>query len=346
MLLTSKRNWKLFEKSWGTDADVSGSSQRSPDDSSWELLETQDLRRLLLPQLTKDLAGSEGVFPGIVARRSGAKPGVVALGYGIEAQSVLALTTPVVLGQPPLEEVADTLTALLRAAIEIARRQGCQSLRCLMPPFDTPADDFTRALREALSQQEFARRAEIGEWGCEYSQPPDVELCQNGDGPGIRCERLAGDQLRDDRTHGEIQRVLERILLASSELPNLPRPVASDMMDQWLSHGTQLMLLRAGSQLVGLCAYDVTPKTPIVGSPDGQLSVWLQYIGVVREFRKQRCACRMIDAVIRDFLQSGRPIVMSVTADRANAAAVRLYESLGFQLKSAHEVWTRDVTGC
>lgn len=323
---------------------MSDSSQCLSHTGSWELLETQDLRRLLLSLPANDIAVSESAFPGIVARRSGANPGVVALGYGIEAQSVLALTTPVVLGQLSLEEITDALTVLLQAVTQIAQRNGCQSLRCLMLPYDSQVDDSTRALRAALSRQEFASRAEIGEWCCEYSQPPDINLQQDRNRTDICCERLEGDQFRDAQTHVEIQRVLDSILSASSELPNMPRPVASDMMAQWLSHGTHLMLLRISSQLSGLCAYDVTP--PMAESTGARLSLWLQYIGIVKAFRKQRCARRMIDAVIREYVQEGLPVVMSVTADRTNVAAVRLYESLGFQLKSAHEVWTRDVTGC
>lgn len=331
----SKRNWKLFEKSWGTEARVDESSRCSPSDvaPSWSVEETQNLPGLLFP----GAAGGDAM-PGIVARRMTDVPGIAAMAYGLEAQSVLALTTPVTLGQISADEAAAALRELFLRATQIAERSGCEWLRCLVSHSEAQQDDTVRVLRSALLQFGFSCLAEIGEWCREYSTKHREELHQHDDSSDVVWEYVSQEQLDDEYFHAEMNTVLEDILSTSSDLPNLPRPLAADMISRWRNAGTKILLLRVREIPAGICAFD---KMLEEGLSDSYLSLRLQYVGIVPALRQQGLGRCLIRALISDCLKQHSCVVLSVTADRSNTSAVGLYESLGCQRQSVHEVWMK-----
>ncbi len=337
MLQTSKRNWKLFEKSLGTEARVDDSPTRLSNGAtpSWTVVETQNLPGLLFPGVSMGDA-----FPGIVARRMTDTPGLAALGYGLEAQSVLALTTPVTLGRISVDEAAAAFQELFRLATQIAERMGCQWLRCLVPCSETPQNEMIQALQSALSLFDFSCLADIGEWCCEYSTEQGEESRLYVDRPDVAFETVSPAQLGKASFHDEINELLENILSASSDLPNLPRAVASDMISRWLNAGTEILLLRVRSMPAGICAFEKASEEGLI---DPFLTVRLQYAGVVPEMRQRGLGRCLIQALVSNCLKQHSRIVLVVTADRSNTAAVRLYESLRFQIQSIHGVWMKRI---
>lgn len=333
--------WKLSEKSLEADRpvnDVQGISQKERPDS-WELFETsrlqQQLSHLLKPIVNCGETSERGEFPGLIARKCLADPGLVAIGYGIEPQCVLALTNPVVFGRLLPEEVADGIEQLLNLATQIACREKCQWIRILLSASQGEPERFRCSVRKALSSSSFSCLAQIGEWHRIYSRE---ECPLDSLRPAIAVrELLTVDQLCDVNLQSEVMRLLEDVLSTSSDLPKLPRPSASEKLAQWRSEGSQILLWRRDSHPVGICVIETSPSRNAV------LRIALKYVGVAPQFRQQRIASRLIESVAAHSLEGNRSVGITVTADQSNLAAVRLYESLGFERQSEHEVWMKKI---
>jgi len=338
-----KPNWKRFEKNLGTEARVDGSSTRWMEDNSvdWELLETQDLKALLAaPGPDCDISVSVNSFPGLVARRIKEKPNIVAIGYGIESQAVLALTTPLVLGRLAVKEVTEALSILFRAALQVAFRNGCRSLRCLLQCSEAQPEDTECAQRTALTLEDFSCLARIGEWRREYRVRDSHNRFQLDREFETACERVTPERFRESQVQEEVKSLLESVLSMSSDLPGLPRPMPEDMMTSWLNRGMEILLFRSHSSPTGLCVYEKTYNTV---SNEARSSVWLQYVGVSPECRQQGIARRLIQNLLKACMQEQPTMAVSVTADCTNIGAVRLYESLGFEQQTIQEVWIKHV---
>ena len=337
----SKPRWRPSEKSWEADCpvdDVQGISQKQTPDS-WELIETsrlqQQLGLLLKPIDECDETSECGEFPGLIARRRLPNPVIVALGYSVEPQQVLALTNPVIIGRQPPEDVADGIEKLLNLAIQIACRERCQWIRILLSDSVGEPESSSGALRKALSSNDFSCLAQIGEWHRAYS--PEDRHVDFSLRSRTACELLTVDQLRDSDLRSEVRRLLEDVLTTSRDLPKLPQPSATEKLSQWLNEGSEILIWRTDSVAAGICVVAIS------STKDAVLPVVIKYVGVAPQFRQQQIASRLIRWMAAHYLENVGSAGMTVTADQSNIAAVRLYESLGFQRQSSHDVWIRRI---
>lgn len=335
----SKPRWRLSEKSLEADRtvnDADGVSQREAP-GSWELVETSWLQKQLglLPIPIVECGGTSesGEFPGLIARRISVDPGIVAIGFGIEPQHVLALTNPIVFGRLRPEDVTDGIAQLLDLATRVACRERCQWIRVLLSDSLSEHESSCDMLRKALLSKGFSCLAQISEWHRTYSREerlldPDLQFSNS-------CELLTIDQLRDVDLRCEVTRLLEDVLAVSSDLPNLPQPSASEKLSHWLGERSEILICRTDSVPAGICVVEASsPK-------DGTLPVVIKYVGVAPSLRQQRIASRLIRWMVTHSLEDHRSVGMMVTADQSNVAALRLYESLGFQRQSSHDVWMK-----
>jgi len=334
----SKPRWKHSEKSLEADRpvnDVRGISLRETH-NSWELVETSRLQQqlgLLLKPIVDSGETSEGdEFPGLIARRRSEDSRIVAIGYSIEPQDALALTNPVVFGPLLHDEVTDGIDQLLNMATQIACREKSQWIRILLSDSLSEQGAADSILRTALSSLEYSCLARIGEWHRTYSQEErglltDLQF-------STACELLAADQLRDVDLLS-VTELLEDVLSTSMDLPKLPQPSALEKLSQWRDERSEILIWRIDSIPASLCVVEASMTSNAVSS------IELKYVGVASRFRQQQIASRLIRCMAAHYLEGNCSVAMTVTADQSNIAAVRLYESLGFQRQSAHEVWMK-----
>ncbi|MGI9146764.1 MAG: GNAT family N-acetyltransferase [Chloroflexota bacterium] len=142
---------------------------------------------------------------------------------------------------------------------------------------------------------------------------------------------------------GEDEQVLSALNRAWTGTWNFA-PISLEMLQRDLQGQREGMLLGveldAPSHIIGTCHAVFEPTQQ---NPDGNPRAWISNVTVDPNVRGRGIARAMLTAGIKHLRSRGAgSITLGVDAD--NPAPFRLYQSVGFEVSSAHEAWDRDLT--
>ncbi|MCH2211907.1 MAG: GNAT family N-acetyltransferase [Fuerstiella sp.] len=154
--------------------------------------------------------------------------------------------------------------------------------------------------------------------------------------PGIHCQPLA-DAITGYGTKN-IEELIAGCLDGSQDLQALDPVTPHGLLSGWISlPDSELLVAQDQNRLAGLAV--VTRDT------DACL-VTVEYLGVVRHFRRQGIAGRLLKQVssgcVSDLQQSKSNDIVAY-CDRENEPAVQLYRAGGFSPGETHTIWQHDL---
>ncbi len=290
-------------------------------------------------------------FPGIVLLHDG-RP-CAAMGYSREPCSTVAIFPPVVFFDANDHVRCRLYDTLLNRIVHRFVEDGFRQINFLQQ--DSSIDAIFLRL---LAEQRFVPAARILQWELSASlgfaaqradlqnQDTPVEL-RHGDRTIHRLD-IAKAEADDVR---EVQTVLDAILRSSDDLLNQPRPQAYELLRKWQAIHASVFTCRTQGKIVGiLCcvaSMATNPATEIKKKCDVESYLSLEYIGVVREFRRRGLASWLIEQMrlrhqsVRDMASESASVVPPVKAfsDAANAPATAFYLSVGFNLAAEMQLW-------
>ncbi len=272
---------------------------------------------------------------------------VAAMGFAVELNRTLTITDPVFL-RPGSTNTRERWTRRLLAMMtQKAGKIGCETLRSLQP-VGAPAS--RPWMPRVLAESGFLKRAGIE--GLETRIPASGEhstAIRRDDeeriGPGFSMELLTASQ-RSGGLRVALPDIVRQILADSHDLKELPHPDADHLVADWVLHQSTIALLLRKKTIVGVCVCAMQRDQSAQGSVS--VSVLIQYLGVLPEFRRTGVAASAI-AALPEILSRGcvteAPISrLRVFCETANEPARALYAKCGFETCSEFSVWLKPVT--
>ena len=303
---------------------------------------------------------SHAAFPGIIVLHDG-RP-CAAMSYSREPGATVVVSQPVVLIHATDHVRRNLYDVLLRRIQKGSVEFGFLQMNFLKH------DSFNDLLFMRLAAERgFVPSASISQWELSIlcgSAERQADL-KNSDKPlelGQRDRTVHRFNITD--TNGdevrEVQTALDAILRCSDDLPSQPRPLAVELLAKWQSIGANIFTCRVQGKIAGILscvectATDSTTEIDKGGIAESGSRKYasIEYIGVVREFRRQQSASWLIGQIPlllhqngQGVTQASRPAVTIVTAfsDAANSPATGLYQSRGFVRVAAMQLWCCDL---
>jgi ribosomal protein S18 acetylase RimI-like enzyme len=273
------------------------------------------------------------------------------LGYACVSRvnSRLLLSPPVFLQPFSPDQQAGSLRMLLEFACEQSSQNGLLGTLVLLAEKSASENPDVRSTLKLAGYQETAL---LSDW---Y-----VECCLD-----LPCSSdnyrqfITGDAapviLQNHSLKQQLRELLRTILSDSTDLSALPTPSPDDLIENWMSSNSFLILYhtRHGAP-IGICCIDRELPSDEPGPPNSGIRI--SYLGVHPANRKTGVASRLIQEICQQIPLMSRLtttqesiqvspgthyIGISVHVDQSNLPAIRLYQKSGFQLQSTMELWSR-----
>ncbi len=310
-----------------------------------------DLARLLQPaspgtpvagSAVSHAARATAGFSGIVLLYDGRA--CAAVGYHRESAGTAVISAPVV-----FMDVADNVRRALcnRLLQQVKHRTAADGVQRLHFLQQKSSDD--PKFDELLKAQRFAHATDILQW--EVSMAAGYQCS-----PQDRCEFQRYDvSVTDAVSACELQSALDEILECSEDLISQPQPTATELLTRWQHNSATVFLCRIQRRIAGVIVLGRHAMTSASIVPDtlpAEVSLSIEYIGVLPEYRRRQIAGLMIRQIpVLMHLCGDEPTsrcsseTLKVTAysDATNGPATYLYERAGFARKARMQLWCCDV---
>lgn len=174
--------------------------------------------------------------------------------------------------------------------------------------------------------------------------------------PQDRCEFQRYDfSVTDAVSACELRSALDEILGCSEDLASQPQPTASELLTRWQHDSAKVFLCRIQRRVAGVIVLGTRAMASTAIVPDTlptEVSLCLEYIGVLPEYRRRQIASLMIRQIplltglyCDEFEKRCSAEVLKVAAysDVTNGPATSLYERAGFVLTDRMQLWCCDL---
>ncbi len=265
--------------------------------------------------------------------------------------SGLLLSPPAFLQPINTDEQAGSLKMLLEFAHKESSQSGLLGTHVLLTEESSSENTNIRSVLKLTGYQESAW---LSDWRLNDCLP--LPCPSDSDGPFITAHS-ATMILQNHSLKQQLKDLLRTILADSTDLSALPIPSPDDLIENWMSSNSFLILYQHphGAPLGICCVNQELPSdAPGVLNPDIRIS----YLGVHPANRNTGIASRLIQEICRQIPQLSRLATInspdsehiapdthntgiSVHVDRSNLPAIRLYQKSGFQLQSTMDLWSR-----
>lgn len=274
------------------------------------------------------------------------------LGYSCVSRvnSGLLLSPPAFLQPITPDEQAGSIRMLLEFAHKESSQSGLLGTHVLVTEESSSENTNVRSVLKLTGYQETAW---LSDWRLSDCLPVP---CSSGIyGPFITAHS-ATVILQNRSLKQQLRELLQTILSDSTDLCALPIPLPDDLIENWMSSNSFLILFQHphGTPL-GICCVNRELPSGAPGPPNPDLRI--SYLGVHPANRKTGIASRLIREICQQIplisqlatrnspasdhmAPDTRNTGISVHVDLSNLPAIRLYQKSGFQLQSTMDLWS------